>query len=43
MPNAVLCRADLDLRAKRSQTGIALRHNQSKSMKASRWLPDDID
>jgi hypothetical protein len=29
MPNAGLCRANLDLRANRAQTGVAMRHNQS--------------
>jgi hypothetical protein len=43
MPNQVLCRADLDSRAKRDQTGIAMRHNQSDSRSASKGLRDDID
>jgi hypothetical protein len=36
MPNQVLCRADLDSRARRDQTGVAMRHNQSDSRKLSR-------
>ena len=33
MPNQVLCRADLDLRANRGQTGVGMRHNQSGLMR----------
>ena len=36
MPNHELCRADLDLRVKRDQTDVAMRHNQSNSRKLSR-------